>query len=47
LAVANALERTGALHASVVAELASREADPAVLRVLERAPYPAEPLIAE
>jgi HEAT repeat protein len=47
LAVANALERTGALHAGVVAELASREADQAVLRVLERAQYLAEPLTAE
>lgn len=43
LAVANALERTGALHAGVVGEILPHELDPAVRRVLERANYLAAP----
>jgi hypothetical protein len=39
LAVANALERSGALHAGVVGDLLLHEHDPSVQRVLERAKY--------
>jgi HEAT repeat protein len=39
LAVANALERAGVLHSSVVQELLPSERDPCVLRVLERASH--------
>jgi hypothetical protein len=43
LAVANALERAGALHSGVVGELLPHEVDPSVRRVLERANYLAAP----
>jgi HEAT repeat protein len=43
LAVANALERTGALHEGVVGALLLHEHDPSVQRVLERAKYLSEP----
>jgi hypothetical protein len=39
LAAANALERSGSLHAGVAAELLQTESDPALRRVLERAQY--------
>jgi hypothetical protein len=39
LAAANALERSGSLHAGVAAELLQTEGDPALRRVLERAQY--------
>ena len=39
LAAANALERSGSLHAGVAAELLQKETDPALRRVLERAQY--------
>jgi HEAT repeat protein len=43
LAVANALERAGALHSGVVGEILPHEVDPSVRRVLERANYLAAP----
>ncbi|MET0391217.1 MAG: HEAT repeat domain-containing protein [Polyangiales bacterium] len=46
LAVANALERTGGLHAGVVGELLAHEQDASVRRVLERAAYLAEPTLS-
>lgn len=39
LAAANALERSGSLHAAVVVELLQKETDPALRRVFERAQY--------
>jgi HEAT repeat protein len=39
LAIANALERAGLLHAGVVGELLESERDPSVRRVLERASH--------
>jgi hypothetical protein len=39
LAAANALERSGSLHAGIAAELLQQETDPALRRVLERAQY--------
>jgi len=39
LAVANAMERAGRLHAGIAAELLGTERDPAVQRVLERASH--------